>query len=136
MADWMERTSDRQTHRIHEMAMHKRLAAVHTPLRVPVSRRELIVCAKIHDMRTVALWQVLMPLARGIENVRVATYPDQGYEQITIWFAEASLETLEPVAVRLRGMSWVADTVLRWVLVQTVGEAETFAIHKDALFIE
>jgi hypothetical protein len=94
------------------MAIHDHLKTIQTAVRFPDSRRELTVRAKIHGMRVAAIWQVLMSIAQDIENIRIATDQNQGYEQITISFARTSFESLEAIVDRLKKMPWVADTVL------------------------
>jgi (p)ppGpp synthase/HD superfamily hydrolase len=94
------------------MAMHNHLTTTQIPERLPDSRRELTVRAKIHVMRVAAVWQVLMCIAGDIENIRVATNQSQEYEEITISFAPTSFESLEAIVDRIKKMPWVVDTML------------------------
>ncbi|MFL9935438.1 hypothetical protein P0D88_41590 [Paraburkholderia sp. RL18-103-BIB-C] len=94
------------------MAIHDHLTTTQIPETSPDSRRELTVRANIHGMRVAAVWQVLMSIARDIENIRFATDQSQGYEAITISFAPTSFESLEAIADRIKNMPWVVDTVL------------------------
>jgi len=94
------------------MAIHDHLTTTQIPVRFPDNRRELTVRAKIHGMRVAAVWQVLMSIARDIENIRFATDQSQGYEEITISFAPKSFESMEAIVDRIKKMPWVADTVL------------------------
>jgi hypothetical protein len=94
------------------MAIHDHLTTTQIPERLPDSRRELTVRAKIHGMRVAAVWQVLMSIAGDIENIRFATDQSQGYEEITISFSRTSFESLKVMVDRLEKMSWVADIVL------------------------
>ncbi|WP_168787400.1 hypothetical protein [Paraburkholderia aromaticivorans] len=94
------------------MDIQDHLAPAHAPASVAHNRRELTVRAEIYGMRVAAVWQVVMSIARDIENIRIATDQRHGYEQVTLSFARASFESLEAIADRLRQMPWVANTTL------------------------
>ncbi|WOD13958.1 hypothetical protein [Paraburkholderia kirstenboschensis] len=94
------------------MAMHDHLTTNRTPVTFPDSRHQLTVRAKNHGLRVAAVWQVLMSVARDIENIRIAIDQSQGYEEITISFSRTSFESLKVMVDRLEKMSWVADIVL------------------------
>lgn len=94
------------------MAIHDQEMTTQSPATSSASGLRLIVRAKLRCMRVAAVWQVLMPIARHIESVGVATDQARGYEDITISFASLSSEALEAIVDRLETMPWVTDAVL------------------------
>jgi hypothetical protein len=63
-------------------------------------------------MRVAAVWQVLMPVARDIERVRIATGRERGFEEMTISFAETFSGSLNTVLGQFEKMTWVATAEL------------------------
>lgn len=86
------------------MTTHAQVAAT--------DRQRLNVRADLHGIRIAAVWQVLMPVARDIENVRITTDAQHGCADITISFWHASREMVKTIADRLATMSWVTGAAL------------------------
>lgn len=63
-------------------------------------------------MRVAAVWQVLMPVARDIERVRIVTSSERGFEDMTISFAETFSGSLNTVLSQFEKMTWVATAEL------------------------
>ncbi|CAD6524678.1 hypothetical protein [Paraburkholderia metrosideri] len=63
-------------------------------------------------MRVAAVWQVLMPVARDIERVRIVTSREHGFEAMTISFAEAFAGSLNAVLRQFEKVTWVATAEL------------------------
>ncbi|MFM0268365.1 MULTISPECIES: hypothetical protein [Paraburkholderia] len=63
-------------------------------------------------MRVAAVWQVLMPVARDIERVRIVTNSECGFEDMTISFAETFSGSLNTVLRQFEKMTWVAAAEL------------------------
>jgi hypothetical protein len=59
-------------------------------------------------MRVAAVWQVLMPVAREVEDVRIVTNSERGFEDMTISFAETFSGSLNAVLRQFEKMAWVA----------------------------
>ena len=77
-----------------------------------VGQRQLHIRAEIHHMRVAAVWQVLMPFAREIGNVKISTEQADGYADITISFVRAPSAALGAIADRLGAMTWVTNATL------------------------
>ena len=71
------------------------------------SQPQLNVRAAMHSLRVAALWQVLMPFAREIGNVKISTERADGYTDITISFTRAPSAAPDAIADRLGAMTWV-----------------------------
>lgn len=63
-------------------------------------------------MRVAAIWQVLMPVARDIECVRIVTNSERGFEDMTISFSETIPGSLNAVLRQFEKMTWVATAQL------------------------
>jgi hypothetical protein len=63
-------------------------------------------------MRVAAIWQVLMPVAREIERVRIVTSSESGFEDMTISFAGTFAGSLDAVLRQFEKMTWVATAEL------------------------
>ena len=63
-------------------------------------------------MRVAAVWQVLMPVAREVERVRIVTSSESGFEDVTISFAETFSGSLNAVLRQFEKMAWVASAEL------------------------
>lgn len=64
-------------------------------------------------MRVAAVWQVLMPVAREIERVRIVTSSERGFEDMTITFLETFAGSLKTILRQFENMTWVATAELR-----------------------
>ena len=84
----------------------------HAPGALPFSQPQLNVRAAMHSLRVAALWQVLMPFAREIGNVKISTERADGYADITISFVRAPTAALGAIADRLGAMTWVTNATL------------------------
>jgi hypothetical protein len=73
---------------------------------------QITVRARSGGMRVAAVWQVLMPVARDIERVRIATNSERGFEDMTISFAETFSGSLNAVLRQFEKMTWVATAEL------------------------
>jgi len=73
---------------------------------------QITVRTKTGGMRVAAVWQVLMPVARDIERVRIVTSSEGGFEAMTISFAETFTGSMNTVLGKLRKMTWVATAEL------------------------
>jgi len=63
-------------------------------------------------MRVAAVWQVLMPIARDVERVRIVTSSERGFDDMTISFAKMFSGSLNTVLRQLKKMTWVATAEL------------------------
>ena len=52
--------------------------------------RQVTIRTSSDGLRGAAVWQMLMPLARNIKRVRVATHSEREFEDMTIRFARCS----------------------------------------------
>ena len=75
-------------------------------------RHRLVVRARVQDVRIAAIWQVLLPFSRNVENVDIATLPDCGFEEVTIALVQTRRESLDSIVARFNGMCWVASAKL------------------------
>jgi hypothetical protein len=73
---------------------------------------QITVRTRSGGMRVAAVWQVLMPVARDIERVRIATNSERGFEDMTISFAETFSGSLNAVLRQFEKMTWVATAEL------------------------
>lgn len=67
--------------------------------------RQITVHTTSGGMRIAAVWQVLMPIAREIEHVRIATSSERGFEDVTISFAETLSGPLNPLLRQFEKMT-------------------------------
>ena len=72
-----------------------------------VGQRQLHIRAEIHHMRVAAVWQVLMPFAGEIRNVKITTGRARHHADFTVSFGCVPLASLHTLADRLRVMTWV-----------------------------
>ncbi|NPT34151.1 hypothetical protein [Paraburkholderia xenovorans] len=72
----------------------------------------LVVRAALHGMRIAAIWQILLPFSRNVEEVAVTTRPGSGFEEVTIALAQAQTEWVDAMIARFRSMSWVTSATL------------------------
>jgi len=72
-----------------------------------VGQRLLHIRAEIHHIRVAALWQVLMPFAGEIRNVKITTGHARDNADLTVSFEYVPLAALHIIADRLRVMTWV-----------------------------
>lgn len=63
-------------------------------------------------MRVAAVWQVLMPVAREVDRVQIATDRKRGAEVATISFAETFSGSLNTLLRQFEKMTWVAAAEL------------------------
>ncbi|TAM05327.1 MAG: hypothetical protein EPN70_08935 [Paraburkholderia sp.] len=63
-------------------------------------------------LRVAAVWQVLMPVARDIERVRIVANGKLGFEDMTISFAETFAGSLNTILGQLKKMTWVTTAKL------------------------
>jgi hypothetical protein len=75
-------------------------------------RHRLVVRAKVQGMRIAAIWQVLLPFSRNVEQVDIKTFPDSGFEEVEIALIQTRRELLESIVARFDNMSWVMSTRL------------------------
>jgi len=73
---------------------------------------QITVCTSSAGVRVAAVWQVLMPVARDIERVRIVTNSERGFEDMTISFAETFSGSLNAVLRQFEKMTWVATAEL------------------------
>jgi len=66
----------------------------------------------MHSLRVATLWQVLMPFASEIGNVKISTKQADGYADITISFVRNSSAALGAITDQLCTMTWVTDATL------------------------
>jgi hypothetical protein len=69
--------------------------------------RQITVRTGSGGMRVAAVWQVLMPVAREVEDVRIVTSSECGFEDMTISFAETFSGSLNAVLRQFEKMAWV-----------------------------
>jgi hypothetical protein len=69
---------------------------------------QITVRTRSGGMRVAAVWQVLMPVARDVERVRIVTRSEYGFEDMTILFAETFSGSLNTVLGQFEKMTWVA----------------------------
>ncbi|CAN0624428.1 conserved protein of unknown function [Burkholderia multivorans] len=79
---------------------------------VASDRLRLNVRANLYCMRVTAVWQVLMPIARNIENVTISIGQPHGCAEIMVSFPHMPRDLLQAMADRLGKMSWVTDAAL------------------------
>jgi hypothetical protein len=84
----------------------------HAPEALAFSQPQLNVRVAMHALKVAALWQVLMPFAKEIGNVKISTERTDGYAEITISFIRASTDALGAIADRLGAMTWVTKATL------------------------
>ncbi|HEY4296871.1 MAG TPA: hypothetical protein VGM85_10405 [Paraburkholderia sp.] len=75
-------------------------------------RHRLVVRADGQGLRIAAIWQVLLPFYRNVENVDIARSADGGFEEATIALVQTQRELLDSIVARFNGMSWVTSTKL------------------------
>ncbi|SIO72650.1 hypothetical protein SAMN05444172_9124 [Burkholderia sp. GAS332] len=75
-------------------------------------RHRLVVRARVQGMRIAAIWQVLLPFSHNVENVDITTFPDCGFEEVTIALVQTRPESLDSIVARFKNMSWVTSTKL------------------------
>ncbi|MGF6478874.1 hypothetical protein [Paraburkholderia sp. JPY419] len=63
-------------------------------------------------MRVAAVWQVLMPVADAIEDVRITSNRKHDVEDMTIAFADRFSGSLHTVLKKFETMPWVAAAEL------------------------
>jgi hypothetical protein len=74
--------------------------------------RQITVRTGSGGMRVAAVWQVLMPVAHEVEDVRIVTSSERGFEDMTISFAETFSGSLHAVLRQFEKMTWVATAEL------------------------
>jgi len=74
--------------------------------------RQITVCMRSGGMRVAAVWQVLMPVARDIERVRIVTNSERGFEDMTISFADSFSGSLNTILRKFEKMTCVATAEL------------------------
>ncbi|MDR6203989.1 hypothetical protein [Paraburkholderia graminis] len=80
--------------------------------KLKVTGHQITVRARSGGMRVAAVWQVLMPVARDIERVRIATSSERGFEDMAISFAGTFSGPLNTVLRQFEEMTWVATAEL------------------------
>ncbi|MFM0337104.1 hypothetical protein [Paraburkholderia fungorum] len=84
-----------------------------TELQLPAmdsaGRHRIVVRAGVDSMRIAAIWQVLLPFSSNVEKVDVATFPGNGFEEITIALAQAPCEWVDSIVERIKNMPWVTS---------------------------
>jgi hypothetical protein len=75
-------------------------------------RHRLVVRAPIRGIRMAAVWQVLLPFSRNVEKVEITTFPDGGFEEVSIALVQTGHESLDSIIARFNSMSWVTSTQL------------------------
>lgn len=75
-------------------------------------RHRLVVRAPVHGLRIAAIWQVLLPFYRNVENVDITTSPDGDFEEVAIALVQTRRESLDSIVARFDNMSWVTSTQL------------------------
>jgi hypothetical protein len=90
--------------------------SLETEFQLPVThatvRHRLVVRARVQSMRIAAIWQVLLPFSRNVENVDITTFPDCGFEEVTIALVQTRPESLDSIVARFNNMSWVTSAEL------------------------
>jgi hypothetical protein len=84
----------------------------HSREALATSQRQLNICAEIHCMRVAALWQVLMPVAGDIRNVKISIGQADGYADIAVSFDHRPSASLGAIAERISDMTWVTNATL------------------------
>ncbi|WP_233858694.1 hypothetical protein [Paraburkholderia sp. HD33-4] len=74
--------------------------------------QQITVRTKRGGMRVAAVWQVLMPVADAIEDVRITSNRKCDVEDMTIAFADRFSGSLHTVLKQFETMSWVAAAEL------------------------
>jgi hypothetical protein len=73
---------------------------------------QITVRTRSGGMRVAAVWQVLMPVARDVERVRIVANCERGFEDMTISFAETFSGSLNTFLRQFEKMTWVATAEL------------------------
>lgn len=74
--------------------------------------QQITVRTRSGGLRVAAVWQVLMPVAHDIERVRIVTSSEDGFEAMTISFAERFSGSLNVILGKFKKMTWVATAEL------------------------
>ncbi|MGF6638708.1 hypothetical protein OKW39_005924 [Paraburkholderia sp. MM6662-R1] len=83
-----------------------------TPGQLKATGHQITVRARRGCMRVAAVWQVLMPVADAIEDVRITSNRKRDVEDMTIAFADKLSGSLHTVLRQFETMPWVAAAEL------------------------
>ncbi|RZF28521.1 hypothetical protein EVC45_16835 [Paraburkholderia sp. UYCP14C] len=74
--------------------------------------QQITVRTRRGGLRVAAVWQVLMPVADAVEDVRITSNRKGDVEDMTIAFADRLTGSLHTVLKQFETMSWVAAAEL------------------------